>query len=135
MLFTTRPRPESIIILAKGQVIHEIKEIKFLGVILDNNLRRNSQKDYISKEISELVSILKMLKFTSPSNFSFSLIYPYYKYCNLVQGSAISAHLDILIKLPKKWPLQIYLRVLVFWLINIICCFYGPALDEKGHLL
>ena len=106
MLFTTRPRPESIIILAKGQVIHEIKEIKFLGVILDNNLKWNSHIDYISKKISKSVSILKMLKFTFPSNvlknIYFSLIYPYYTYCNLVWGSAVSTHLDILIKLQKK---------------------------------
>ena len=106
MLFTTRPRPESIIILAKGQVIHEIKEIKFLGVILDNNLKWNSHIDYISKKISKSVSILKMLKFTFPSNvlknIYFSLIYPYYTYCNLVWGSAVSTHLDILIKLQKN---------------------------------
>ena len=47
-----------------------------------------------------------MLKFTFPSNvlknIYFSLIYPYYTYCNLVWGSADSTHIDILIKLQKK---------------------------------
>ena len=106
MLFTTRPRPEIITILAKGKVINEIKEIKFLGVILDSDMRWNSHIEHISKKISKSVSILKMLKFTFPSNvlknIYFSLIYPYYTYCNLVWGSAVSTHLDILVKLQKK---------------------------------
>ena len=106
MLFTTRPRPENISIQAKGQQINEIKETKFLGVILDNGLKWNSHIEYISKKISKSVSILKMLKFTFPSNvlknIYFSLIYPYYTYCNLVWGSADSTHIDILIKLQKK---------------------------------
>ena len=84
MLFTTRPRPENISILVKGQLIHEIKEIKFLGVVLDNDLKWNSHIEYIAKKISKSVSILKMLKFTFPSNvlknIYFSLIYPYYTY-------------------------------------------------------
>ena len=106
MLFTTRARPENISIPAKGQLVHEIKETKFLGVILDNELKWNSHIEYISKKISKSVSILKMLKFTFPSNvlknIYFSLIYPYYTYCNLVWGSADSTHIDILIKLQKK---------------------------------
>ena len=106
MLFTTRPRPEIISILAKGQLINEIQEIKFLGVILDNNLRWNSHIQFISKKISKSVSILKMLKFTFPSNvlknIYFSLIFPYYTYCNLVWGSAVSTHIDILVKLQKR---------------------------------
>ena len=106
MLFTTRTRPENISILVKGQLIHEIKENKFLGVILDNDLKWNSHIQYISKKISKSVSILKMLKFTFPSNvlksIYFSLIYPYYIYCNLVWGSAVSTHTDILVKLQKK---------------------------------
>ena len=106
MLFTTRARPDTISILAKGQVIKEIKEIKFLGVILDNDLKWDAHIEYISKKISKSVAILRMLKFTFPSNvlknIYHSLIYPYFTYCNLVWGSALSTHTDILIKLQKK---------------------------------
>ena len=106
MLFTTRARPDTISILAKGQEINEVKEIKFLGVILDNDLKWDSHIEYISKKISKSVSILKMLKFSFPNNvlknIYFSLIYPYFTYCNLVWGSAFSTHLDILVKLQKK---------------------------------
>ena len=106
MLFTTRTRPETISIQAKGQLINEIKEVKFLGVILDSDMKWNSHIEHISKKISKSVSILKMLKFTFPSNvlknIYFSLIYPYFTYCNLVWGSAVSTHTDILVKLQKK---------------------------------
>ena len=106
MLFTNLSRPEYICISAKGQIINEVKETKFLGVILDNELKWNLHIEYISKKISKSVSILRMLKFTFPSNvlknLYFSLIYPYYTYCNLVWGNAASIYLDSLIKLQKK---------------------------------
>ena len=69
-------------------------------------MKWNSHIEHISKKISKSVSILKMLKFTFPSNvlknIYFSLIYPYFTYCNLVWGSAVSTHTDILVKLQKK---------------------------------
>ncbi|CAL4144109.1 unnamed protein product [Meganyctiphanes norvegica] len=106
MLFTNRKRPQSISITANGQIINEVTETKFLGVILDNKLSWNAHINYISKKISKSVSILKMLKFTFPSNILkslyHSLIYPYYTYCNLVWGCASNIHLETLVKLQKK---------------------------------
>ncbi|CAL4149190.1 unnamed protein product, partial [Meganyctiphanes norvegica] len=106
MLFTNRKRPQSISITANGQIINEVTETKFLGVILDNKLNWNAHINYISKKISKSVSILKMLKFTFPSNILkslyHSLIYPYYTYCNLVWGCASNIHLETLVKLQKK---------------------------------
>ena len=106
MLFTNLARPEYISITAKGQTINEVKETKFLGIILDNKLKWNSHIEYISKKISKSISVLRLLKFTFPEkilkNIYFSLIYPYYTYCNLVWGSTANIHLDLLIKLQKK---------------------------------
>ena len=106
MLFTNLSRPEYISISAKGQIINEVTNIKFLGVILDNELKWSLHIEYISKKISKSVSILKMLKFNFPGkvlkNLYFSLIYPYYTYCNLIWGSADNKHLNSLVKLQKK---------------------------------
>ena len=106
MLFTNLARPDSISIKVKGYTLKEVKETKFLGIILDHELKWKPHIDYISTKISKSVSIFKMLKFTFPStilkNIYFSLIYPYYTYCNLVWGSAAHTHLDSIIKLPKK---------------------------------
>ena len=102
MLITNLSRPDYISISAKGQVITEVTNIKFLGVILDNELKWSLHTEYISKKISKSVSILKMLKFTFPGNvlknLYFSLIYPYYTYCNLVWGSADSKYLNYIAK-------------------------------------
>ena len=106
MLFTNRTRPHSISITANGQTINEVTETKFLGVMLDNTLSWNAHINYISKKVSKSVSILKMLKYTFPSNvlksLYQSLVYPYYNYCNLVWGSAASVHLVPLVNLQKK---------------------------------
>ena len=106
MLFTNRSRPEQITIQAKDHVITEVTNMKFLGVILDNELKWSSYTEYISKKISKSVSILKFLKFTFPSNvlknIYYSLIYPYYTYCNLVWGGTYDRHLEPLILLQKK---------------------------------
>ena len=47
-----------------------------------------------------------MLKYTFPENalktLYYSLIYPYFNYCNLIWGSAASTHLESLVLLQKK---------------------------------
>ena len=63
MLFTNRVRPlEPITITVKGHTITEIKETKFLGIMLDNKLTWNAHIDYISKKVSKSVLLLRMLK-------------------------------------------------------------------------
>ena len=56
--------------------------------------------------MSKSVSILKMLKYTFPiralKTLYYSLIYPYYNYCNLIWGSAANTHLNSLILIQKK---------------------------------
>ena len=47
-----------------------------------------------------------MLKYTFPTrilkSLYHSLVYPYYTYCNLIWGSAISTHIESLVLLQKK---------------------------------
>ena len=106
MLFTNRPRPFSISISANGQLIEEVEKTKFLGVILDNKLKWNAHIDYITRKISKSVSILKMVKYTFPGDILktlyYTLIYPYYTYCNIIWCSAANLHLEPLVKLQKK---------------------------------
>ena len=90
MLFTNKDRPQSISIQADGKTISEVSEIKFLGVILDNKLKWNAHINYITTKISKSVSVLKMVKYTFPNDILksiyYSLIFPYYTYCNKVWG-------------------------------------------------
>ena len=106
MVFTNRARPTTIAISANGHTIKEVTKTKFLGVILDNKLRWNEHIIYIAKKISKSVAILKMVKFIFPSDILkmlyYSLVYPYFTYCNIIWSSAAITHLDPLIKLQKK---------------------------------
>ena len=61
MLFTNQTRPDHISIQAKDHVITEVKTTKFLGVILDNELKWTSHIKHITNKISKSVSILKYL--------------------------------------------------------------------------
>ena len=106
MLFTNNKRPNSLSINVRGQIVNEITETKFLGVILDNKLNWNAHIKYISKKISKSLSILKMLKLTFPcsilKSLYYSFVYPYFSYCNLIWGGAAKTHLESLVLLQKK---------------------------------
>ena len=56
--------------------------------------------------MNKSVSILKILKYTfhirALKTLYYSLIYPYYNYCNLIWGSAASSNLESLIIIQKK---------------------------------
>ena len=106
MLFTTRSRPEPLTINVDGHNITEIKETKFLGIMLDNNLNWKAHIDYISKKISKTISLLRLLKHSFPSrilkSLYYSLIYPYLNYGNIVWGSAAHTNIEPLKRLQRK---------------------------------
>ena len=106
MVFSNSPRRDPVSITVNNQIINEITETKFLGVILDNKLCWNAHIKHISNKMSKSVSILKILKHTFPTNalktIYHSLIYPYFNYCNLIWGSAASTHLQSLTLIQKK---------------------------------
>ena len=45
-------------ILIDGHQISEVKETKFLGVIIDNNLKWSAHIQYISRKISESIGVM-----------------------------------------------------------------------------
>ena len=79
---------------------------KFLGVIIDSELKFNLHISYISNKVSKSVGILHRLKSYLPvSNLKtlyFAFVYPYFIYCNLVWGGTFISHLDPLVKLQKR---------------------------------
>ena len=58
MLFTNRQRPESLTINIDNNVITEITETKFLGVMVDNQLNQKARVKLISSKISKSIAIL-----------------------------------------------------------------------------
>ena len=50
MLFTNRSRPESISISVNNEIVNEVSETKFLGVIVDNKLCWDAHINHISQK-------------------------------------------------------------------------------------
>ena len=86
--------------------IQEVKETKFLGVIIDNKLKWSAHISYISKKISKGIRIiLKSRKvFSNETLLSLyhTFVYPYLSYCIYVWGKAYKTHLNELFILKNK---------------------------------
>ena len=66
MVFTNRKRQGNVSIDMNNHTINEINECKFLGIMLDNELKWQSHIKHISNKMSKSVAILRYLKFTFP---------------------------------------------------------------------
>ena len=81
-------------------------ECKFLGVMLDNNLRFNSHVDFIAGKISKSIGLIYRIRNFRPKSAIFSLyyalIFSYLKYCVLIWGGASQVHLQKVFLLQKK---------------------------------
>ena len=86
--------------------LEQVDHIKFLGVMLDNNLTFKKHVQYISAKISKNIGILtkarKYLNKDTLITLYYSFIYPYLNYANIVWGSSNKTTLVPLVKLQKK---------------------------------
>ena len=86
--------------------IQEVKETKFLGVIIDNKLKWSAHIMYISKKISKGIGIIlkarKVFNMETLLSLYHTFVYPYLSYCIHVWGKAYNTHLNDLIVLQNK---------------------------------
>ena len=107
--------------------LEQVDHIKFLGVMLDNNLTFKKHVQYIGAKISKNIGILtkarKYLNKDTLITLYYSFIYPYLNYANIVWGSSNKTTLVPLVKLQKRllelFPVQQKLQVLVYYFLNI----------------
>ena len=107
MLFTPKGFSRTMSnILIDGHQISEVKETKFLGVIIDNNLKWSAHIQYISRKISKGIGVMvkarKVFERNTLLSLYNSLILPYLNYCIHVWGKAYNTHLNHLIKMQNK---------------------------------
>ena len=107
MLFTPKGFSRDMdYISIDGHRIEEVKQTKFLGVILDNKLNWHAHCDYIcSKMFKGIDIIIKARKvFNEATLLSLynSLILPYVSYCIHVWGRAYDTHLKHVLVLQNK---------------------------------
>ena len=107
MLFTNRKIPNilSPIYLNNTEIQME-SYVRFLGVIIDNNLKFNLHIQSICKKISKSIGIIYNIRNNTHKSclkmMYYSLIYPYLSYCNLVWGKAYDSHIKPLEILQKR---------------------------------
>ena len=79
---------------------------KFLGIIIDNQLRWNDHINYINVKISRSVYILKSVKHVLPSKLLktlyFTMVQPYLTYGIILWGSTFQCYTKQTIVLHKK---------------------------------
>ena len=96
----------NIIISIDDQHIDRAKETVFLGVISDENLNWKSQISHIATKVSKSIGIIYKCSFylskTPLRILYYSLIYPYFHYCNVVWASTYKTNFRRLVTLQKR---------------------------------
>ena len=89
-----------------GNPIDFSYEVKYLGVILDENLSFKNHVNYVSGKIAKNIGVIYRMSFYVPAsvliNMYYALIYPLLCYCNIVWGGAADTHLHKLVTLQKR---------------------------------
>ena len=88
------------------ELINQVNETKFLGVMVDDKLSWASHINYISKKISKGIGILCKARKYLPRNclvtLYYSFVYPYLNYCLEVWGKATENYISKIHKLQKR---------------------------------
>ena len=86
--------------------LEEVKSIKFLGIILDNELKWEDHIFYIKKKVAKSIGILvkckRYLNSSTLTTLYYAFLYPYFFYAIEIWGSAHLRLLNSLFKLQKK---------------------------------
>jgi len=86
--------------------IRKVKQTKFLGVIINDKLSWEDHIITIKGKISKGLGILTKLRHYLPNhilvNLYYTLIHPYYDYCNIIWATGTSTYLNKLFLLQKR---------------------------------
>ena len=89
-----------------NQHIVRVKETVFLGVLLDKNLNWKSEISHVANKVAKSIDIINKCSFYLPKTslrvLYYSLIYPYFYYCNIVWASTYKTNLRRLVILQKR---------------------------------
>ena len=93
-------------LIINDQTVERVNNIKFLGVILTDNLKWDKHINMLANKLSKSIGILTKLKYFLPSNILLKiyniLVLPHLNYCIGVWGNTESYNLERLFLLQKK---------------------------------
>ena len=97
---------DSCILYLNDTPIQRVKSVRFLGVILDENISWLSHISHVKNKIAKGLGIIskarKFLKMKSLLSLYYSFIYPYLTYCIEVWGSAFKTYLTPIMTVQRK---------------------------------
>ena len=105
----SRIKNKNLKITLHNQTIFETNSLKFLGVIIDTNLKWHAHIGYIKNKIGIIYKARKYINKPNLINIYYCFIFSYLIYCNEIWGNACQTYLDPLIKLQKK-TIRIFLK-------------------------
>jgi hypothetical protein len=112
------------------KLITRKQQVKFLGVLLDENLSWKPHIDYVCNKISKSIGVIYRAGFNlSPStklSLYYTLIYQYLNYCNIVRSSTYVTNLQRILILQKR---------IVRLLTNSVFYAHAAPLFNKLNLL
>ena len=80
--------------------------IKFVGVIISEDLKWKEHTNVVSNKVSKSIGVLNKIRYVQPvsvlSTLYCILILPYYQYCNIVWASDYPTNLHKLYMLQKR---------------------------------
>ena len=108
MIISNRTAPQfDMQVKIDNVAIEKTNKHKFLGIIIDANLKFNAHINEISSKIAKSVGILfrlsNFLPVSTLKSLYFAFVHSYLDYCNIVWGGAYNAHLLPLFLLQKKY--------------------------------
>ena len=114
VLHRARIKTNSSEISIRDNTIPRVSSTKFLGLIIDDQLKWLEHIQYIKNKVSKSVSILckvqHYLDHQTLHNLYYTFVYPYLIYGVEIWGNACNVYIDPLIKLQKRC-----LRIITFF--------------------
>ena len=93
-------------VLISNKPITQKKATKFLGIILDETLSWTPHIDFIARKIAKNIGIINRMRGILSNNILSSLyytmIFPYFSYCNIIWGSTYNTRQSRLVMLQKR---------------------------------
>uniref|UniRef100_A0A672FF89 Reverse transcriptase domain-containing protein n=1 Tax=Salarias fasciatus TaxID=181472 RepID=A0A672FF89_SALFA len=106
MLFNNKKEKVKVKLEIDGVEIHRVRETKFLGVMIDDDLKWKSHINYTKGKIGKAISVLHRVKFFLNSCALLTLyntmILPYLMYCVEVWGTTCKTYLQTIFILQKR---------------------------------
>ena len=100
------PENTPYLISINGSYIRRVKQVKYLGLVVDNKLKWEEHIEYISSKIIRNIGVLKQTRAFIPQHslqtLYTTMIEPYFRYCNIVWGQCNKTLLEKLQTLQNK---------------------------------